>query len=112
MNVANLESRDIDDVAKVHIKALDSSVPGNTRYIMYSHNISANQIARAIRAKYPSLKARIPIPRSDDAAPATAKFDKSKADGVFGASWRGLEQSVYAVVDDILRYEETQGRDD
>lgn len=106
---ADSESRDIDDVAKTHVKSLDASVPGNERYLTWSHNVSANKIANVIRAKYPSLRARVPLPEGDDQAPPSAKFDKSKADKVFGTDWKSLEESVYAVVDDILRYEEAQG---
>jgi hypothetical protein len=106
---ANSEPRGIDDVAKTHIMSLDSSVPGNERYILYSHDLSTDKVANAIRVKYPALRARIPSPSGKDAFSPPTKFNKSKADKVFGTDWRGWEESVYAIVDDILKYEKAHG---
>lgn len=107
--VANSEKRDIDDVAKTHIMSLDSSVPGNERYILYSHSLSTDKVANAIRAKYPALRGRVPLPSGKDAFSPPANFNKSKTDKVFGTDWRGWEEPVYAIVEDILRYEKAHG---
>lgn len=85
-----------------------SSVPGNKRYLLYSHNVGADKIANAIRAKYPSLKARIPQPDEKVASSTLTKFDNSKANEVFGTDWSRWEEAVFAIVDDILRYEKEQ----
>lgn len=80
-------------------------MPGNERYILYSHELSTDKVANAIRAKYSALKTRVPLPSDKDAFLPPTKFDKSKADKAFGTDWGGWEEAVYAIVDDILRYE-------
>jgi hypothetical protein len=105
----NLTLRSIDDVAKTHLHSLDPSVPGNERYIIYSHSVSTDMVANAIRAKYPALRSRIPVPSEKDTLSPPTKFDKTKADRVFGTDWSGWEDAVFAVVDDILRYEKEHG---
>jgi len=90
---ANVKLRTIDDVAKTHIMSLDPSVPGNERYIIYSHDVSTDKVANAIRAKYPALRTRIPAPTEKDSFSPQTKFDKSKADGVFGTDWRGWKKA-------------------
>lgn len=89
--------------------SLNLSVPGNERYILFSHNVTTDKVANAIRAKYPTLKARIPPPTGRDSFSPPTKFDKSKADKVFGTNWRGWEDAVFEIVDDILRSEKEHG---
>lgn len=89
--------------------SLNPSVPGNERYIIYSHDVSMDKFAKAIRERYPALRARVPPPSDIDSWSPPTKFDKSKADKVFGTNWRGWEEALYDLVDDILRSEKEQG---
>jgi hypothetical protein len=89
--------------------SLNSSVPGNERYLLYSHDVSTAKIANAIRAKYPALRARIPPPSDKDYFSPPTTFDRSKANKVFGTDWKGWEGAVYDTVDDILRSEKEYG---
>lgn len=108
--VANPGPRNIDDVAKSHIGSLNLSlVPGNERYILYSHNLNTGNVANAIRTKYPHLEARIPLPSEKDKFSSPTRFDISKANKVFGTNWDRWEDAVFAIVDDILRSEKEQG---
>ncbi|KAF1991988.1 NAD(P)-binding protein [Aulographum hederae CBS 113979] len=98
---------DVDDVAAIHIKALDSSkVPGNERYLFFDGVVSSNEAANKIREAYPQLRDRVPEGGEGKGLPPTlAQFDISKAEKVFGNQWKGWWKTVDASVKDILEYE-------
>jgi nucleoside-diphosphate-sugar epimerase len=99
-------SRDVDDIARIHIKALEPSVPGNERYIINSGLLYLNRFANQLRDKYPELRSRIAPGAEEEGFPEPmAKFDVSKMERVFGTDWVSGFDSVEAVVKDLLAYE-------
>ncbi|OCL10050.1 NAD(P)-binding protein [Glonium stellatum] len=99
---------DVDDVARVHIKALDPSVPGNERYLLHSGLLHLNEYANRLREKYPELRDRIAPGKEDEGFPEQmSKFDVSKMEKVFGTQWVDGFESVEAIVKDALAYEAT-----
>ena len=99
-------SRDVDDIARIHIKALEPAVPGNERYVINSGLLYLNRFANQLRDKYPELRSRIAPGAEEEGFPEPmAKFDVSKMERVFGADWVSGFDSVEAVVKDLLAYE-------
>lgn len=97
-------NRDVDDVARTHVKSLQlSAVPGNKRYLLVGDITSAAKLANKLRAEYPTLKPRVPSAVEEGSGPA--KFDTSRADRVFGTNWVSGWDSAVATVKDILAYE-------
>ncbi|KIW45659.1 uncharacterized protein PV06_04031 [Exophiala oligosperma] len=106
---------DVQDVAKVHVKALSSDVPGNERYTFHHTKefMSSNAAAKIIREDFPQLQNRVVKP-DDDAAgtgpeglhPDLVKSDASKAEKVFGNQWKSARQSIKETVEDIITFEE------
>jgi hypothetical protein len=78
-------------------------------FILYAHNVTTDKFANAIRAKYPELRTRVPQPSAANTWTPPTKFDKSKADKVFGTDWRAWEDAPYDVVDDIIKSEKEYG---
>jgi hypothetical protein len=100
--------RDVEDVAKTHVLALDPKVPGNERYLYHAKELlQGDAVANFIREKYPQLRDRVPAgDKNATIPPNLIKTDISKFEAVFGAEWKGWEASVTAVVDDILKAKE------
>jgi hypothetical protein len=99
---------DVDDIATIHVKALDSSISRNRRIFHGPELITVTNVARKIRQEYPQLRARIPEPPTDGDGllQLLAKFDTSQAYTFFGSQWKGWWESAKATVEDILKYEQ------
>ncbi|KAI1611688.1 hypothetical protein EDD36DRAFT_420636 [Exophiala viscosa] len=99
---------DIEDVAKVHIRFLSPSVPGNERYLFHARELmTGNDMARAMREDFPELRSRVPAP--DEAAGDTlprnlVKTAISKAEKVFGTEWKSARQTTHETVADIIAF--------
>ncbi|KAI1623457.1 hypothetical protein EDD37DRAFT_609671 [Exophiala viscosa] len=99
---------DIEDVAKVHIRSLSPSVPGNERYLFHARELmTGNDMARAMREDFPELRSRVPAP--DEAAGDTlprnlVKTAISKAEKVFGTEWNSARQTTHETVADIIAF--------
>ena len=103
-------TRDVDDVARIHVEALSPDIPGNERYIFHSPELMApNTTARAIREAFPQLRGRVPAPEegAGDGIPADLiKTDQSKFERAFGVQkWKSARESAIETVQDIVDYE-------
>ncbi|KAE8448353.1 hypothetical protein EG329_009597 [Mollisiaceae sp. DMI_Dod_QoI] len=103
---------DFDDVAKIHIKALDRRVASG-RYIFHIKElVTARMMARKIREEFPELRDRVAEPKEegDGLMSPLCRFDTEKADKAFGTEWMGWWESIRGAVEDILEYEKKSGQ--
>lgn len=103
-------NRDVDDVARIHVEALSSEIPGNERYIFHAAELMANNAtALAIREAFPQLRGRVPAPEegAGSGLPANLiKTDQTKFERAFGAQkWKSARASAIETVQDIVDYE-------
>ncbi|KAF1941775.1 NAD(P)-binding protein [Clathrospora elynae] len=102
---------DVDDVAFMHVKSLDTAaVPGNKRYLASAGIIDSNDVARKIREEFPQLRNRVPEPAAGTGIPdALVTLDLAETDEVFGTAWKGGWETARATVLDILTTEKKYG---
>jgi hypothetical protein len=82
-------------------------VKGNERYLYHTRGeMFGDTVANFIREKYPQLKSRVPAGGEGASLPENfLKTDISKFEAAFGTEWRGWEESVVDIVEDLLRFE-------
>ncbi|KIW16159.1 hypothetical protein PV08_06210 [Exophiala spinifera] len=101
---------DVEDVAKVHVKALSPDVPGNERYVFHHTGevMSSNTAAKIVRGDFPQLQHRVVKPPDEEGPglhPNLIKSDATKAEKVFGKQWKSARQSIKETVEDIIAFE-------
>lgn len=104
---ANSGYRDVEDVAATHLMALDPKVKGNERYLFHANGaLLGDTVTNFIREKYPQLRSRVPKGAEGASLPPNfLKTDISKSEDMFGTDWRGWEEGVVDIVEDLLRSE-------
>lgn len=61
-------------------------------------------VANFIRERYPQLRSRVPVGAVEASLPAEfLRTDISKFEAAFGMKWRGWEEGVIDIVEDLLR---------
>lgn len=105
---------DTDDVASIHIQALDRDrVPGNRRYVLASDEpVNLRSIAARLRREHPELRDRLPdLSEEGDlwTKENMVKVDTSESDAIFGTNWKAAYDSVKETVFDVLRWEKENG---
>ena len=96
----------MEDVAAIHVKALDTAaVPGNERYLFHAPELmNGHQIAHQIHANYPELRNQVPAGSAEAVWPQPlAKTDISKANKVFGTNWKSPWASANESVKDLIK---------
>lgn len=102
----NNSIRDVEDVASIHVKSLDLKVPGNERYLFYSHYPQdSSEIAKKVREEYPQLRNRVPEAKERAESPVKVKVDTAKSNKVFPGPWKDWWESAKDTVDDIVKFE-------
>jgi nucleoside-diphosphate-sugar epimerase len=86
-----------EDVARAHIQALDSSVPGNSSYIL-SQSTEWNDAIDIIRRKFPNAS----LPNTGSAVTHELPIDVSATEDVFGFQHLGFSEQVKSVVGHYL----------
>ena len=88
--IPDFRTKDVDNITNIHVKLIDLSPPGYSRYIFHAGKISVNWVVNKVRAKYPDLRSRVPDGgKGDDWPVPMAKYDLSKSDEVFSTNWKG-----------------------
>lgn len=92
-------------MARIYVKSLDLSVPGNERYLFHADKVSANRVADHIRETFPELRSRVLAGGEGNGWPVPmAKTNISKAQKMFGTDWKGWRETSEATVRDILAF--------
>ena len=99
----------MDDVAWMHVKSLDPSVPGNKRYLAVAGAMNQDDLSRKIKEEFPSLKDRVLDFPNFKTPDNVLKVDTKETDEVFGTNWRSWWDSCKLTIEDILTTEKNFG---
>ncbi|KFX91461.1 hypothetical protein V490_05890 [Pseudogymnoascus sp. VKM F-3557] len=97
----------VDDVAQMHVKALDPSIPGNQDFLANSQQprgVEWAQVNEIVKRRYPKEVAN-GILKVDPAEPAQTlplSVSSAKAEKAFNFKFKDLEEQVVSVVDHYL----------
>ncbi|PNY26774.1 putative oxidoreductase [Tolypocladium capitatum] len=100
----------VDDVASVHVGALDAKVPGNTSYLVASNNPVGSldgtvfdDAAKFVAKHFPDAVASGTLPNNGtQPSVSMVKFDTSKTESTFGFTHIPYEEQVKDVVGQYL----------
>lgn len=99
----------VDDVARVHVGALDAKVPGNTSYLVTSNNPAGSlngtvyqDAAKFVAKHFPKQVASGVLPNDGTQPSVPIKVDASKTERTFGFTHIPFEEQVKAVVGQYL----------
>lgn len=92
----------VDDVAAMHVQALDSSVPGNEDYLSVAEPIQWTDTREIVKKHFPKeVEAGL---FSFNGTPITAPLvtDNSKAKKVFGIKFKTFEEQIISAATQYL----------
>jgi hypothetical protein len=97
----------VDDVAVMHVRALDRAIPGNHDYIACSHPLVGIDWAQGfdiVKKHFPKECAEGIFKGDTIAWPPTGKLlvDSTKAEKAFGLKFKGFEEQVVSTVGQYL----------
>jgi nucleoside-diphosphate-sugar epimerase len=95
----------IDDVAKAHVLVLNSSVPGNTNYLLHSGGLEGSIWGDAIDIVAKNYPEAIPaglLPNNGLMKTLKLSIDGSKAEKILGIKFLSYEEQVKSVVGHYL----------
>lgn len=97
----------VDDVAKMHVCSLDSSIPGNQDYLASSHSPRGIQWSESfdiIKKHYPKECAEGIFKVDTTERPQTAEVivDTTKSEKTFGISFQSFETQVLSIAGQYL----------
>ncbi|QDS68774.1 hypothetical protein FKW77_005277 [Venturia effusa] len=90
----------LDDCAKIHIQALDPSIPGNRDYLAHATKInwSDDSVANIARQHFPDEVKSGVLPLNGGFPNTDIDFDSSETERVFGIRWMGVKEQVKSVI--------------
>jgi nucleoside-diphosphate-sugar epimerase len=92
----------LDDVATVHIRALDSRIPGNTHYLMVSGGIDGaafGDVLGIVTKNYPKAVASGVLPNNGVMNTIRLKEDSSKVEKTFGFKLKDYESQIKNLIE-------------
>ncbi len=97
----------VDDVAMMHVRALDRAIPGNQDYLASSHplrGINWDEAFDIIKKHYPKECAEGIFKVDTAERPQTGKLlvDSTKAEKTFGFTFKSFEEQVLSVAGQYL----------
>jgi len=90
-----------EDVARVHVQALNPEIPGNTSYIL-SQATRWNDAKEIVRRAFPEAMQRRTLPNSGSTTTHELAVDASLTERTFGFTHLGYEEQVKSVVGHYL----------
>jgi nucleoside-diphosphate-sugar epimerase len=92
----------LEDVARVHVQALDvDKVPGNSSYIL-SQNTEWEEVTEIVERCFPDAVKKGILPNSGEGMSHPIFVDAGRTEEVFGVRFLGLEEQVRSVVGHYL----------
>ncbi|KAM0462113.1 hypothetical protein ACHAO4_001307 [Trichoderma viride] len=97
----------VDDVALMHVRALDPAIPGNEDYLSNSHSLENMEWAQTfdiIKKNYPKECAEGIFKVDTTERPTTLKVrvDSTKAEKAFGITFKSFEEQVVSAAEQYL----------
>ena len=89
-----------DDVARVHVAALDPRIPGGSNFMCSSDGIQGckwNDAIEVVKKNFPDAVAHGIFPLGGDQPTWTLKVDSSKTEEMFGFKFANYEEQVKSV---------------
>ena len=97
----------LEDVARVHVQALDEMVPGNASYIL-SQNTDWDEVTEIVSKNFPSAIKKGLLPNTGSALTHPVFIDAGLTEEVFGFRHCDLEEQVNSVVGHYLEVRASQ----
>lgn len=95
----------LNDVAELHVKALDPSIPGGSSFALNSQSpqgIVYQDATDIVARDYPEQVAKGVLPNSGKTQTLPLKFDASATEKAFNFKFRSFEEQVKSIVDHYL----------
>ncbi|KAL8803410.1 MAG: hypothetical protein Q9182_003208 [Xanthomendoza sp. 2 TL-2023] len=95
----------VDDVAMVHIAALDPKVEGNQDFVLSGGEVQGirwDDATEIVRRRFPEAVGKGLLPLKGSTETKVCKVDGRKAERVFGFRYMGFEEQVVSVVGQYL----------
>lgn len=93
----------VEDVALAHVKALDSSVPGNRSFVLNRSDFAWEDALQIIKEKYPEALAKGWLSTEGAlVSPAHVNVDSSETETILGVKFRTYKEMVESVVEQYL----------
>ncbi|KAL8839134.1 MAG: hypothetical protein Q9205_004333 [Flavoplaca limonia] len=95
----------IDDVANVHIAALDPKIEGNQDFILDAgglEGIKWDDAKEIVKRRFPEAVEKGLLPLQGSSATRDSKVDGSKAERVFGLKYKDFEEQIVSIVGQYL----------
>jgi len=99
----------LEDVARVHVQALDEAVPGNSSYIL-SQNTEWDEVTEIVSRNFPDTIKKGMLPNSGSALTHLMFIDSGLTEEIFGFQHMGLEEQVKSVVGHYLEVRTKQNK--
>jgi nucleoside-diphosphate-sugar epimerase len=95
----------VDDIAKLHVEALDAKIPGNQSFLAVSEGEQGTVWKDAIEIvnrNFPEAVKKGVLPNNGTSATKRTKIDSSRTEKVFGFKFASYEEQVKSVVKQYL----------
>ncbi|KAL8922181.1 MAG: hypothetical protein Q9172_003683 [Xanthocarpia lactea] len=95
----------IDDVANIHIAALDPKIDGNQDFVLNAGGIEGmqwNDAKEIVKRRFPEAVDKGLLPLNGSTETKLMKIDASKAERVFNFSYKDFEEQIVSVVGHYL----------
>lgn len=106
---------DVRDVAKAHLLAIEVPALTGKRLLLANTKFAMQDIVDTINKQFPALNGRIAVGVPGNGAEVVkhiATLDNSQSKKLLGFEFKGLEETVYDTVSQILRAKDVQVRKD
>lgn len=100
----------VEDVAQLHVRALDPKIPGGSSFALNSHSpdgIAFNDAIDIVAKNYPERVADGTLPNSGKTDTLPLKYDAGETEKAFGYKFRTYEDQVKSIVDHYLELKAT-----
>ncbi|KAL8850470.1 MAG: hypothetical protein Q9221_004612 [Calogaya cf. arnoldii] len=95
----------VDDVAKVHIAALDPNIDGNQDFVLTAggtDGIQWNDAKEIVRRRFPDAVEKGLLPCQGSTETKMMKVDGSKAEKIFDFKYKDFEEQIVSIVGQYL----------
>lgn len=92
----------VNDVAEIHVKALDSTVHGNKNFIASAESVKWENLSGVLKQEFPSAFEKGFLKLGGKMVTKDVSFDTTDTEKVFGIQWKGFDEQLRSVVEHYL----------
>jgi len=96
----------VNDVAWLHVQALDPKIPGNQNFPANSHGLEGvvyDDALRIVAQHYPDAVAKGLLPINGTQPTKKVKFDASRTEETFGMKFESFEEQLRSLTDQYIK---------